>query len=310
MFPGEKEKQLVPQGGSADVRAVQILMERRPAQILTGAEPVVGIQIGVAKVFVGVAMETVGAALGGDLNHSTAVAAEFRAHVVGRNSEFLHRVLGENECVDVVLSDVRRNAIDEEQALAAECAANLVISIGDWLRLTAGFEIAAAAIGHGAALGSTAGNHSRYKVQKVVHVAAVQRSLDHLLAFDHSIQCGAVGMQVARRPCHHQGLGHIPNLQRDVDTGESADLHIDLASPGGFESLLRHGQGVETWIQVMKTIGPALAGHGGCRGIRAVVLQGHCRAQYVRPRGIGDGAHHGSIASLRLNAGPCADTQQ
>jgi len=36
-------------------------MERRPSQIVVVAEPVIGIEIGVAKVLVGIAVENVGA---------------------------------------------------------------------------------------------------------------------------------------------------------------------------------------------------------------------------------------------------------
>lgn len=79
------------------------------------------------------------------------------------------------------------------------------------------------------------------------------------------------------------------------------DLHIDLASFGGFKPRLRNGEGLGTRVQVEKAAGPAAAGGCHLRDICALVLQSDRRTQHGCSGAIADGSSRGAIASLRLD---------
>jgi len=59
----KKKKDFVVHDRAAQVHAVLILMERRPSRLSWLLNQSLGIEIGVAKVLVGIAVENVGAAL-------------------------------------------------------------------------------------------------------------------------------------------------------------------------------------------------------------------------------------------------------
>ncbi len=149
VFPAEEEEELVLQHRAAKVGAVLILVQRHFAQAGVVREPVIRIEGRIAEVFVRASMKLVGAALGGDLNDATSVATKLRADVVGRDPELLNDILRRNQGVHIVFCDVGANAVNEEKALPAECAADLIVSVGD--RLGIGADLAGAAVGHGAA---------------------------------------------------------------------------------------------------------------------------------------------------------------
>ena len=169
-------------------------------------EPVIRIQSGVAKVFICIAMEIICAALCGDLNDASTVAAKFGAHIVRRDAKLLNRVLSRNQGVDIVLRYVLPHTINEEQALSAECATNLIVAVGNSLGLPASLKVAASTIGHCAALGPAAGCHAWYKIEQVVYIASVQRSLLHLPTFDNSLQSGTIRMEIAWCSAHRHTL--------------------------------------------------------------------------------------------------------
>ena len=164
--------------------------------------------------------------------------------------------------------------------------------------MSAGLEVAAAAIGHGVALGASAGSHAGHKIEQVVHVTAVERSLKDLLAFDDSLQRGAVGVQIAGGAGYGHGLRHVANLQSDVHAGGAADLDVHRADSCGLEARLRYGHAVGAGIEVDEVEGAAIAGSGLFDGVRAVVLQCDLGADHMRSGRIGDRSNDSSIACL------------
>ena len=148
MFPGEEEESLVPDNGSAKVGPILILVQRGLSQIVVVAEPIVRIKIRVAQVLICVPVKCIRAALGEDFNNAASKSTEFRAHVAGGNAKFLNGILCGNKRVNIVLGNILFLAVDKEDALSTKTTANLVIVVGNRLRLPV------ALIGHGAALRS------------------------------------------------------------------------------------------------------------------------------------------------------------
>src|SRR5579859_2999391 len=146
------------------------------------AEPVVRFQCGVAEVFVRGAVEIIGPALGRDLDDSATVASKLGTYIVRCDTELLHCILSQDESVDIILRDVRSDAVNKEQALAAERPANLIIAVSDRLGLSTRLKVPAAAVGHGAALSSAPRSYSGNKVEQVIHVSTIQGCLQYLLA--------------------------------------------------------------------------------------------------------------------------------
>src|ERR1035441_6363704 len=101
-------------------------------------------------------MKLIGSAFARDLNDTAAIPAEFGADITGRNPEFLDGILRRDQRVHIVLGDVGPHAVDKEQALSAERATDLIISVGDRLRICA--HLGRAAVCHGTARSSA----SRY----------------------------------------------------------------------------------------------------------------------------------------------------
>ena len=150
------------------------------------AEPVVRVERRIAEVFVHRTMNFIGSLLGRDLDDSTRESAELGAHVVGRHAELLHRILRRNQRIDIVLWHVRTNPVDEEEALAAEATADLVVAIGDGLSLRAGLKVAAATVGHGVARCSTTRHDARNEIEQIVDVATIEGRLSYLPSLDHA----------------------------------------------------------------------------------------------------------------------------
>ena len=120
-------------------------------------------------------MKLVRPALSRYLDDAAGETTKLGADVVCRDTELLDCVLCRNQRVDVVLGHVRSHAIDEEQALSTEAAADLVVAIGDRLCLRTRLKAAATTVRKGIARGPPARYDARNEIQQVVHIAAVQR---------------------------------------------------------------------------------------------------------------------------------------
>ena len=78
-------------------------------------------------------------------------------------------------------------------------------------------------------LGSATGSDTRNEVKQVIDIAAVERGLDDLSAFDYPFERRAIRLQIRWCGADIHGLGYIAYRQLHVDSCGAADSHIYLA---------------------------------------------------------------------------------
>ena len=223
-FVVAEEEQLVLENRAADAAAELVLHERRTIHSRAVAEEGVGIQHLVAKVLVQTAVEVVGAALGGDVDHAAGKASELRAVAVGLHAELGNRIRTGDQGHDVAVAIVGRNAIKVGGALVGGAAANLVVAAGKHV------------LAGQAALGASLRNHAGSQRNQVQNVAAIERKpLDRARGYvlPHG---GRFGLQHRSGTGDFHRLFHIAELHGHVDASHLLDFHLHLVRGVGLKS--------------------------------------------------------------------------
>src|SRR5438876_3191317 len=112
----------------AHIYAKLVLSKRRNWQSGTGREIVVGVKNFVAKEFIRRTMKRVRSRFRREIDYSTGETPVFRSQIIRLDLEFLNGILRRDNCHDVQVRTVSRNAVQKNRTLSCLAAANLKIS--------------------------------------------------------------------------------------------------------------------------------------------------------------------------------------
>jgi hypothetical protein len=103
-------------------------MEGLFAGIVALSEKVIGVENGVAQVFVRRSVERIRSRFGCHVDHTACVHTKFGGVVVGLHLEFLDHILVGNKLDGISIGSVYRSAVHEHRALVSVSPANLIIA--------------------------------------------------------------------------------------------------------------------------------------------------------------------------------------
>ena len=208
-----EEESPVAHDRSAHGGAELVLMKSRPRLPRRIGEEVVGIQLVVAQELEYRAVELIGAALDGGIDHRARRVTEFRREGAGLDFEFLHRVhRGRNRDAvasdrasvghGIVIDSVQRDLVRGEAAAAR-----------DEREIRPHAE-------HGRRV---AGEQTQRK-----GIPSVERQFEDLLVLDHLAQRRCLGLQQRSHFLDFDHLAHLARLQGDTDGGRLVHLKHHL----------------------------------------------------------------------------------
>ncbi len=204
--------------GSAKICAKLVLVPGLLSLIGAVGEEGVGVEHGVAEIFVRFAMECVRTGSGAHIDHAAGVITEFRGVVVGLRVELLHHVLIHDQLNRVAVGRIDWCAIHEHGTLVGVSAINLVVAGGEYI-LTAQV-----------AVGTALRHHARHQCDKRQNVAAIEWQRLNRFSFDGLAERSAIGLHDWRGRVDRNHLALLANFHGNVDASHLVDNYIDWAS--------------------------------------------------------------------------------
>ena len=234
-FIADEDKVLVLTDGSAEDAAELVLLVVAFGGAGHIVAEVVGIQFGVAKVIVDVAVPVVAAPLDHGVDHAAGLVAVLRVVHGGHGAEFLNRIHAGGE-IPLAASIADRGPVHHEDVVA--------VALARAIEFVTAVDVPSA--GSGEARGAElllAEDHARCQIEEHVTLPAVQRVL---LSFDR---------------VEHQALIGVAGID-DVLLADDGDFLVHLADDqtDGQIHLLAHGEGDRLALQGLETGGNNLDG--------------------------------------------------
>src|SRR6266481_5934157 len=244
---GEEESPISPDG-PAQGRAELVLAELVEPRGRQGAGSV---QHVVAKILVDGAVQTVGAALGDDVNDASYRPPELRAVTAVDDAEFFHRILRRRRFLNTGGGRHVVRAVDRHK---------IVMNV-----LSRERELGHGLDNHiGAAGGGVANGHAGRQQCEVNELATVHREAVDFLLVDHGANHDPCRFRQFAHILYGYFLSHLPYGQVEVQVGASSDIEMDLFCLL-LESGLFGGHGIVTNRQERNLV---VAGYTRGRGTR------------------------------------------